>query len=113
MEQTALLVLNVEMTFIHGDGNMKLSYEDMERLANYLQGTCLSLNEASQQLFDKDVEEFENELQICNYIDNVMFCCTQCSLWFDASDWVLYENNPEADNGDICYSCGQENGWVE
>ena len=96
-------------------GNMKLSQREMEEVVDYLQGTCMSIDEALYILLNTSQNDLENELEFCEYIDNRIFECVQCGWWYEAGEWTEYDNVPESSRGqgEFCSSCGQENGWSE
>jgi len=78
----------------------------MERFVDYLQGTCLSMWQAFTQLFDTDFDECENEMELCEFVDNHIFLCRECGWWFENGYW-----NPEGyqdGNGEICLDCMPE-----
>lgn len=94
---------------------MKLSVEQMQQLIDYLQGTCMSVDEALMRLFDVDQCDIDNEMEMCEYLDQRIFLCVQCGWWYESGDWTDYDNVPEIErgNGEYCTSCGQENGWTD
>lgn len=85
---------------------VKLNHEQMNELVNHLQGTCLSMHEALYQMFNVDENDIENELEMCEHIDNAIFLCRECGWWFENGYW-----NPEgfeAGNGEVCLDCMPE-----
>ena len=85
---------------------MKLDNEQLEQLVYHLQGTCLGLYEALQQLFDIDQNDIENEMEMCGYLDDRIFRCRECGWWYENGFW-----NPEGfepGDGEICLDCMPE-----
>lgn len=84
---------------------MRLSTEQMQNIVDDLQGTCQSLDHACENECGFYPSEIENEMQLCDYVDNRLFTCVECGWWYENGDW--WSENPDADNGDICSSCGE------
>lgn len=57
--------------------------DEIQRVINYLQGTCQSLDEAMSAL-DMNEDDITNE----NYdeIDNQIFRCETCSWWVESHE---------------------------
>jgi hypothetical protein len=64
---------------------MKMTIEEMDMLCNSTQGSCQSLEEVCYSLFGTYPDEYENEMEICNFIDDRIFCCEGCSWWCEMS----------------------------
>lgn len=64
------------------------------QIAEQLQGSCLHLTEV---LDSWDMREAEDDLEFCQELDNLIFCCTECDWWFENSDM--------SEEGDICIEC--------
>lgn len=63
----------------------------IERLANYLQGTCKSIDESLEYLFD--INEDDMSLEDCMYLDQLVFCCEDCGWWLCTSEMAENEEN--------------------
>jgi hypothetical protein len=85
---------------------MKLNNEQLEQLVDYLQGTCLSLWEATREVFDVDQDDIENEMELCDFIDDRIFLCRECGWWYENGYWNL--EGLEPGNGEICLDCMPE-----
>jgi hypothetical protein len=85
-----------------------LTEAEINDLINYLQGTCMSLDEALMQLFDIDyMSDIENEMEVCQTIDNAIFLCYQCGWWCEAGDWITDESPNYVEGEEICSQCGE------
>jgi hypothetical protein len=85
---------------------MKITTEQMEELVYELQGTCKALYEVLYSHLDCDINDVENEIELCNYIDDRIFLCRECGWWYENGYW-----NPdgfEPGNGEICLDCMPE-----
>lgn len=86
----------------------KLTQDEIYELIHYLQGTCMSLDNALEQLFELDTCEVENEIQMCNILDDAIFNCSRCGWWCEAGDWITEEDPNYVDGEEICTQCGNE-----
>lgn len=77
-----------------------LTYEDVQDLIAHLEGTCQSLDEACQDLFNEDADILTDE--DIELIHDEVFCCAFCGWWF-ALD-VHYQHYDEL----ICECCKTE-----
>jgi hypothetical protein len=91
----------------------KLTNEEMQETVEYLQGTCLSINDAlNQVLGDKGIEEMsdvDNEIEFCDYIDQRIFLCSQCGWWYETGEWVTDQDPNWDPDEETCIYCGDEN----
>jgi hypothetical protein len=85
---------------------MRLSPEQMQKLVDHLQGTCMSLEQGLYECFELECSsEVENELEMCDYLDNSLFLCVACGWWCECGDYAENQSNP---SGDICSDCEPE-----
>ncbi len=77
-----------------------ITNEQVDELIDYLRGTCKTLNEGTQDLFEKD-EEILSQSNL-EKIDNEIFRCEQCDWWFDDSE--LNDNK----GSNFCDDCNRE-----
>lgn len=77
-----------------------MTNEEMEKLIGHLQGTCISLNEGTQALFDLDEDclTTENSQQI----DDEIFLCEECGWWYEVSEMS------EREDEQVCNDCHEE-----
>jgi hypothetical protein len=64
------------------------------------------MSEALNQLFDIDQDDVENEMEMCDFLDDRLFLCRECGWWYETGFW-----NPEGfepGNGEICLDCMPE-----
>ena len=79
----------------------KLTDKDLQNLINYLEGSNYSLKSGLSEIFDKKVDNANEEMDqedfdnLYSYIDQ----CNGCSDWYDHYD-LNYVNGE-----DLCYSC--------
>lgn len=52
-------------------------------IANYLTGTCTTLNEA---LTVHNAEHLESNDKFCSQLDAMVFCCEACGYWRDVGE---------------------------
>jgi hypothetical protein len=71
---------------------------DTQKLIEHLQGTCLSLEQACEQL-GIEVDDVDTEA-----LDNELFLCAQCDWWCEISE---ASDDPDW-NGDLCEDCAPE-----
>lgn len=71
----------------------------IEELADYLQGTCMSLEEG---LGAKGLGE-ELSVADAQYLDSLVFLCSACGWWCEAS-----EANESPSGEDVCDDCDEE-----
>lgn len=80
---------------------VKLAVYDINRLCDYLEGTCKSLNEACSDL-DIDVDDLTTEQ--LEGLDGQVFCCATCGWWSEVADMGQC-----ADGELTCRECENEN----
>lgn len=89
-----------------------ITSEEMDRVIDYLQGTCLSLDEGiCHVLGDEGIEEMrdiDNELEFCARIDDNIFLCESCGWWYGAGEWIDDSHPNWEDGREVCTSCGDE-----
>lgn len=68
----------------------------IEGLIEHLRGTCKSLDEGCEQLFDHDSTELT--LDECGELDEAIFCCETCGWWCERSE----ESEGEPGHCDEC-----------
>lgn len=82
-----------------GDNVQAVMIALAEEAAERLQGTCMSIADLGEKY-----EEAENSQSFCNRLDELVFCCDQCSWWdeisqmSDDSDGILM----------LCVECENE-----
>jgi hypothetical protein len=85
---------------------VRLTEKEIEDVVNGLQGTCMSMEAAVLMYTDKDLWDIENEMELCQAVDNAIFLCRECGWWYENGYW-----NPEGyedGNGEICLDCMPE-----
>lgn len=86
--------------------SMKMTTEQMEELVNTVNGTCESIYSTCERLFGHEICEYENEMEICGYVDDRIFECGECGWWYDAGWWNTDESVTRGEN--ICLGCAPE-----
>ena len=81
---------------------MEINNEQLQELIAYLQGSCKSLDEACQDMFEQDSGDCLTTEQL-EEIDQEIFNCTQCGWWFE-----LAEESESEDGEMICNGCADE-----
>lgn len=75
--------------------------EKMDRVAEFLLGTCMSVDDGLQKIFGEDVELTDFETSLLEYLDEQTMCCEQCGWWCEShelnDDQVCRECAPEED----------------
>lgn len=81
---------------------MELSEAQINQLINYLNGSCRSLEDGLNDLFElTSMSEVTNEQEMCDMVDDAIFCCDQCNWWCpqgtmsDKVDWTCTDCNPD------------------
>ncbi len=70
---------------------------DTRELIDHLQGTCLSLEQACEDL-GLEVDDVDTDL-----LDGEVFLCAQCGWWCEAC-----EANEGPDGEDVCDDCHED-----
>lgn len=84
-----------------------LTEAEMLAVAEDLQGTCRTIDQAIECVTDGELEdrdEILNERDLCAVIDNNVFECAECGWWCETGDYADVQDNV---NGDICTDCGK------
>lgn len=63
---------------------MLFNEQQITELQEYLQGTCMDINQALQDCFEIYLEDVENELEMWQQIENWIFLCNGCG-WCEMS----------------------------
>lgn len=71
--------------------------EKAEKIIDYLNGTCMSLQEALEKY---NAEGLENNSEFCAILDEKLFECERCNWWHEQSE--MPERN---DDRWICADC--------
>ncbi len=69
----------------------------MSKVADYLLGTCKSVDEGIQDEFGEDVELQDIDIKLLKELDDIAFCCEACGWWSEIS--------MAAEDGGICTDC--------
>lgn len=70
---------------------------------NQLQGTCQSMHDLGPEF-----EEAQNDATFCHQIDSEIFCCEECSWWFEMSEMANRK-----DEEWICSDCSDDDDLAE
>lgn len=63
---------------------MSMEKKDIERLVDYLLGSCQSIDDATNALFDCDSEMLnERDWELIN---DQIFCCENCGWWYEIGE---------------------------
>lgn len=78
-----------------------ITKDQTTELIEYLHGSCKSLDEGCQDLFEQDSEVLTaDQLQ---EIDNEIFRCSQCGWWYE-----IAEESGKDESDLICNNCADE-----
>ena len=91
----------------------RLTPEILAIVERTVQGTCQSLmvnfDQASEYYewgFDFDDLTAAEEEELCEYIDNLHFECSECGWWCEAGDYNIAACEATGEN--ICSQCGSD-----
>ena len=87
---------------------IKLTDEQIQLIAEDLQGTGKLLDQAICDITDEEAEgldEIENWQALCDRVDQLVFLCECCGWWCEVGDYAEIQENP---NGDVCSDCGPD-----
>ncbi len=70
-------------------------------VADYLRGTCISLEQGISAVHGDDAVGLENDIEFCSILDDKVFCCEGCG-WWCGMDEIATDNV----SGFICDECG-------
>lgn len=88
-----------------------ITHDEMQHVVNYLQGTCMSIEEAFAQLEIEGLEDRDsvvNEEEFYAFLDNQIFECGQCGWWCETGDWMDDSHPDWSPSVEICSSCAPE-----
>ena len=85
---------------------MHLTRDQMNEIVDGLNGTCMSLHEGVRMYADVELEDVENELEFCEFLDNWIFSYHECGWWCEAGFWNTQHG--EATGEDVCLHCMPE-----
>lgn len=77
---------------------IQLSTEQIYRLADYLMGTCNSLDGALDALFGID-SAMELHAESLELLENEVFLCSECGWWAETSE------TEDRDGDVVCQDC--------
>jgi formylmethanofuran dehydrogenase subunit E len=77
-----------------------LTQDEVNELVNYIQGTVMSLDNATEQLFG--VSEMDLDIESLSMIDDYVFECSNCGWWCEISE----QNEIYGDS--VCDGCLDE-----
>ncbi len=77
---------------------MALTQEQLFELIDYLQGSCKTIDEACNEVFEDGEEILSDENR--EEIDQNLFECETCGWWFEWAE--------EGSNGGECKSCCED-----
>lgn len=60
-----------------------MNKEQLHKLIEHLQGSCLSIDQACEEL---DIEYKDLSKKDLYNIDDKIFCCDNCGWWYDMGD---------------------------
>lgn len=74
----------------------KISNDQFEKIINYLQGSCMNMEEAIHHTTENDdlCEDDITESQMA-HLDQEIFLCTDCNWWCEISEEVKSEEDGE------------------
>jgi hypothetical protein len=67
-----------------------MTRDQMHELVDATQGTCKSLEEVCEDHFGHEPMDYDNEMEICQFVDNLIFNCVVCGWWFEMGDMAQY-----------------------
>lgn len=82
---------------------MELTNEQVDELIAHLQGSCKSLDEGCQDMFEKDEDVLTSEQLL--RIDQEIFHCATCGWWYEIS-----EESGSDESDLICNDCAENEG---
>lgn len=68
---------------------MILTNKQIDDIIYFLQGSCKSLDEAIEAITDGEIGSqtaVTNEQELCDRLDNTIFCCDGCGWWCDIGE---------------------------
>lgn len=77
-----------------------MHFEDIQDLIAHLEGTCQTIDEACQDLFNEDSSILDDE--DWQMINDEIFCCNCCGWWFPSHELHEYQGDS------ICECCKQD-----
>lgn len=83
---------------------MELSDRQIEEVIDYIQGSCMRLDQAIYDVTEgvfEGLEDVTNWQQLCASLDNAHFLCSVCGWWNEAGNYAEGED-------DVCTDCGPE-----
>ena len=85
----------------------QINSELINEIVEHLRGSCMDLSVALND-FDLDLDDFskEQEDQLNEAIDDLIFNCESCGWWCEVGDYADEGCNPQGLN--ICNDCGEE-----
>jgi hypothetical protein len=79
-----------------------MAEDRVQKLADILQGTCMSLEEGCGRL-DPPIEQEDLSIDEHARLRELVFCCAACDWWCEVS-----EQNENPDGGeDLCDDCSE------
>ena len=85
---------------------MKLTNQQINDIADILQGSCLSLEDGICAVLGDDATVDDLDLDDYYALDEVVFLCASCNWWYEAGYW-----NSEKTDENYCLDCEPENDY--
>lgn len=79
---------------------MKTAAQKAAEVADYIRGTCKSLENGIEDVLGQDEVHLELNGEFCGQIDDMVFCCVGCG-WWCGND----EMGSESGGGYLCHEC--------
>lgn len=76
----------------------KLTKEEFDALVGYLEGSCMTIDEALNTLFGIDFTELS--LETLEALDGEIFCCENCGWWCNVDEM--------SEEDIVCNNCWEE-----
>lgn len=70
--------------------------DKMLRVAEYLSGTCKSLEDGLESEFGEGVDVIEFDIELLRTLDDQVMCCEGCQWWCETHD---------LDDNQLCEDC--------
>lgn len=81
--------------------NTPANQTKIDEVAEYLQGTCKSLEEGLEHVFGEGADVGNIDIQLLHRLDDQTMCCEGCNWWCETS---------ELDEDQLCGDCRDDEG---
>lgn len=79
-----------------------INYQQLQAIIEYLQGTCLTLQDAVETITESEYNEDDLTTEQHDFIANEIFLCDDCGWWCEVSEAAEHE-----DSDQICEDCAE------